>query len=149
MRNILMGGFALATLGVLGTAPASAQGLRLDPGLAGVSKADSAVTQVQYRRYGQRYGYRGGYRGGYRNYGYRGRGYNRGAAVGAGIAGLAAGAIIGGAIANSYDRPAYAYEDAPVGVSGDAVSYCMQRFKSYDINSGTYLGYDGLRHACP
>ncbi|WP_424618529.1 BA14K family protein [Bradyrhizobium sp.] len=25
----------------------------------------------------------------------------------------------------------------------------MQRFKSYDPNSGTYLGYDGNRHPCP
>jgi hypothetical protein len=32
---------------------------------------------------------------------------------------------------------------------GDAVAYCMQRFKSYDPGSGTYLGYDGLRHSCP
>ena len=28
---------------------------------------------------------------------------------------------------------------------GNAVVYCMQRFKSYDPRSGTYLGYDGLR----
>ena len=33
--------------------------------------------------------------------------------------------------------------------SGDAVAYCQQRFKSYDVRSGTYLGYDGRRHACP
>ncbi|MGB8185593.1 MAG: BA14K family protein [Pseudolabrys sp.] len=25
----------------------------------------------------------------------------------------------------------------------------MQRFRSYDPNSGTYLGFDGLRHPCP
>jgi len=25
----------------------------------------------------------------------------------------------------------------------------MSRFKSYDPGSGTYLGYDGLRHPCP
>ncbi|MBX9740902.1 MAG: BA14K family protein [Beijerinckiaceae bacterium] len=145
MRNFLLGGLALAALGVAGASPASAQAIRLDPAVSGMARsADAGVMNVQYRaRYGQRYGY------GYRNYGYRGRGYNRGAAVGAGIAGLAAGAIIGGAIANSYDRPAYVYEDAPVGVAGDEVSYCMQRFRSYDPRSGTYLGYDGLRHACP
>ncbi|MGA7809668.1 BA14K family protein, partial [Bradyrhizobium sp.] len=34
------------------------------------------------------------------------------------------------------------------GVSGDA-SYCAQRYRSYDPASGTYLGYDGLRHPCP
>jgi hypothetical protein len=46
----------------------------------------------------------------------------------------------------------YAYDDGyyvegpPAG--GD-VAYCMRRFKSYDPGSGTYLGYDGLRHPCP
>jgi hypothetical protein len=25
---------------------------------------------------------------------------------------------------------------------------CAQRYKSYDPSSGTYLGYDGKRHAC-
>jgi len=29
------------------------------------------------------------------------------------------------------------------------VAYCTRRFKSYDPGSGTYLGYDGLRHPCP
>jgi len=29
------------------------------------------------------------------------------------------------------------------------VAYCARRFKSYDPGSGTYLGYDGLRHPCP
>jgi hypothetical protein len=30
---------------------------------------------------------------------------------------------------------------------GDA-SYCAQRYRSFDPASGTYLGYDGLRHPC-
>ena len=34
-------------------------------------------------------------------------------------------------------------------IGGDAVAYCVQRFRSYDPYSGTYLGYDGLRHPCP
>jgi hypothetical protein len=89
---------------------------------------------------GRGYGYRGGYRG--RHYGRRGYYGNRGAAIGAGVAGLAAGALIGGAIA-SQAAP------ARVGPGPDAVAYCSQRFKSYDPASGTYLGYDGKRHACP
>ncbi|WP_245454266.1 BA14K family protein [Aquabacter cavernae] len=32
---------------------------------------------------------------------------------------------------------------------GNAVAYCMQRFRSYNPATGTYLGYDGRRHACP
>jgi hypothetical protein len=39
----------------------------------------------------------------------------------------------------------YAYNDVP---AGDA-SYCARRFRSYDPATGTYLGYDGVRHACP
>ena len=70
-----------------------------------------------------------------------------GCAVGAGIV---AGAIIGGAIVNSRRRyyeppPARVYYPPP----DDAIAYCMERFKSYDPRSGTYLGYDGYRHPCP
>jgi len=37
---------------------------------------------------------------------------------------------------------------APGAVGGDP-AYCQQRFRSYDPSSGTYMGYDGLRHSCP
>jgi BA14K-like protein len=30
-----------------------------------------------------------------------------------------------------------------------AIDYCAQRYRSYDPASGTYLGFDGLRHPCP
>jgi hypothetical protein len=30
-----------------------------------------------------------------------------------------------------------------------AVDYCAQRYRSYDPASGTYLGFDGIRHPCP
>lgn len=56
-----------------------------------------------------------------------------GAAVAGGIIGLAAGSIIAGSAARATD----------------SVAYCQQRFKSYDVRSGTYRGYDGRRHACP
>jgi BA14K-like protein len=39
---------------------------------------------------------------------------------------------------------AYAYEGGD-----DGVAYCMQRYRSYDPGSGTFLGYDGFRHPCP
>jgi hypothetical protein len=38
-------------------------------------------------------------------------------------------------------------EQTTVAVGGGA-SYCAQRYRSYDPASGTYLGYDGLRHPC-
>ena len=47
--------------------------------------------------------------------------------------------------------PGYVYsEAAPVAYNnGDSVAYCEQTFRSYDPASGSYLGYDGFRHACP
>jgi len=94
-----------------------------------------ATETVQYRR------------------GWRGGGYG-GAAVGLGIAG----ALIGGAIVGATQPYGYGYgpgyydpvyvAPAPY-VGGDAVSYCAQRFRSYDPYSGTYLGFDGFRHPCP
>jgi len=66
--------------------------------------------------------------------GWRGRGRGRGvgAAVGIGAA------IIGGAIIADQARR-----------RDDAIEYCMQRYRSYDPESMTYMGFDGLRHPCP
>lgn len=114
----LAAGIGLATLA---PAPASAQALR--SGAATFANRDAVVEQVQYRR---RY-----YRG------YR-RGFDPGAAVALGIIGFAAGAIASGALA-----------PAPY-VVGDPnwIAYCASRYRSFDPVSGTYLGFDGLRHYC-
>lgn len=80
-----------------------------------------------------------------RRHGGHHHGYHHRGGGGAFIGGLAAGAILGGALAAQrpyYAEPGYVY-------GGDAVAYCMSRFKSYDPASGTYLGYDGHRHPCP
>jgi hypothetical protein len=79
-----------------------------------------------------------------RHRGYHHHGHNGGAA----IAGFAAGAILGGALAA---QPRYGYGPGyyQPGYDGDAVAYCLSRFRSYDPRSGTYLGYDGYRHPCP
>jgi hypothetical protein len=81
-------------------------------------------------------GYNRGYHPGYR----RGGSYGWGPAAGA----FGAGVLLGGALAAP--PPVY-YEPQPA--YDDTVAYCMERFKSYDPRSGTYLGYDGLRHPCP
>jgi BA14K-like protein len=89
--------------------------------------------------YGGRYGY---------GYARRGWGYGTGAAV-------AAGALVGGAVAASPYYYGETYGAAPVYTdpdqtgSVDNTAYCTKRFRSYDPGSGTYLGYDGLRHPCP
>jgi hypothetical protein len=50
-----------------------------------------------------------------------------------------------------YDNSYYDGGDtvAVVPATGGDPSYCAQRYRSYDPASGTYLGYDGLRHPCP
>jgi hypothetical protein len=100
-------------------------------------------------------GYRGGYDGGRRHDHDGGGGF---------IPGAVAGALVGGAIASQgyYGGPGYyapGYDDqyydegavavAPAPGGDDAVAYCMQTYRSYDPQSGTYLGNDGYRHPCP
>lgn len=89
---------------------------------------------------------------GHRSY-YRGRHYshhhhhhnnnNWGGVAAAGVFGLAAGAIIGSAA--SRPAPPPAYYPAP---SSDWAAYCASKYRSFDIRTGTYLGYDGYRHPC-
>ena len=101
-------------------------------------------------------GYRGGYDGGRRRDHDGGGGF---------FPGAVAGALVGGAIASQgyyggpgYYTPSYYddqyYDDSAVAVApapggDDAVAYCMQTYRSYDPQSGTYLGNDGYRHPCP
>lgn len=99
---------------------------------------------------GFRAGGGGGYHGGY-----------RGGGGGGFIPGAIAGTVIGGAIASQgyYGGPGYYapgpgyYDDGaaagPPPGPDDAVGYCMQTYRSYDPQSGTYLGNDGFRHPCP
>ncbi len=90
----------------------------------------------------------GGWQGGYG--GWRGEqwgwGYGGGYAGGAIIGGFLFGPYyLGGGPSYYYPDPGYYYGPPPE----DAAAYCMQRFRSYDPRSGTYLGNDGYRHPCP
>jgi BA14K-like protein len=100
----------------------------------------------------------------------RDRGFVRDRGFGAG-AGFAAGVAAGSALGYGYGYDPYWYGDdyayydggydvgypavaAPVVaegavVAGEDASYCAQRYRSYDPATGTYLGFDGLRHPCP
>jgi hypothetical protein len=150
MRKMLLTVAATAALGTFGLgAPASAQTATAPVSelVAALQKGELNTDYVQYRRYGYRGGPRYVERRYYapRRYGYEPRGYyrrDRGNALAAGALGLATGAIIGGAIAQSQAQAAPVY-------GGNTASYCAQRYRSYDPASGTYLGYDGLRHPCP
>ncbi|MDO9297216.1 BA14K family protein [Bradyrhizobium sp.] len=97
----------------------------------------------------------GGPRYGGGGYGHGGHGYRHyrpGYGIGTGL-------VIGGALGSSYGyygNPYGYYDDGyydepvvAVAPGGDDVEYCRRTYRSYDVRSGTYLGYDGLRHACP
>jgi hypothetical protein len=143
MRSLIVGAAFAVTVASFGTA---ATATPLANALAIKNAAPAAVETVQWRR----------------GWGWGGVG-----------AGIVAGAIIGGAIASSpyygygpypyyyapppvvYGPPPAAYGPPPAAygggapVAGDAAAYCAQRYRSYDPASGTFLGYDGVRHPCP
>jgi hypothetical protein len=48
-----------------------------------------------------------------------------------------------------YDPGYYSYGFSGYGYPQRDTAYCMSHFRSYDPASGTYLGFDGLRHSCP
>ena len=97
-----------------------------------VATTGAFMTAGMSSAYAQRGRGRGG--GGWGRGRGRGRGGgNVGAAIGLGIGA----AVIGGAIAAQETQ------------RQNAIGYCVQRFRSYDPASQTYLGTDGLRHPCP
>jgi BA14K-like protein len=144
-------GYALAAIAVAvpmtavsnANAAPLAAGTAISTPTALTTGENSLLTQVQWR------GRRGGWGG-----------------AGIGL-GLAAGALIGGAIAAGsspyyggygpgygygYGGPVYAPAPAyaaPAYGGGDDEAYCMQRYRSYDPASGTYLNNDGNRYPCP
>jgi len=110
-------------------------------------------------------GWKGGGGGRYvqNNY-YGGRGYGRGYRRGggdslaAGLIGFGVGAIVGSALtprevyvapppppARTYYAPA-AYGPTPW--SPDWYSYCYSRYRSFNPNTGTFIGYDGYERFC-
>jgi len=83
--------------------------------------------------YGDNYAYDPSYAGD--NYGYdNSYAYDNGATFNSGLPLV------------TFGQPA-PVDQMTVAVGGDA-SYCAQRYRSYDPASGTYLGFDGLRHPC-
>jgi hypothetical protein len=136
--------------GAAGAAPIAA--MLQDPAASGVQKV----------------AWRGGHWGG--GWGWGGAGFALGAAVGTAIAspwygygydynyapgyhGYDPGYYSSYGYAPGYSGYGYSdYGYAPGGyvvTPGRDVGYCMSHFRSYDPASGTYLGFDGLRHPCP
>lgn len=140
VSKFLTASFGVSALGLAAIfMPSQALAAPAGPGLSSLGSVDLQRAQpVGWRGRGGHYWGRGyGYRGGY----YRG---GNGGAVAAGvIGGLALGAVIAGAAA----APPAAYY-APPPPPGDWYAYCASKYRSFDPASGTYLGYDGLRHPC-
>ena len=95
----------------------------MSKGLLTQTDGNSLVIQVQRR-------IRGGGGGG---------GGGGGNAAGAVAAGVAAGLLLG-VIANEAARQEEQRHDS--------VEYCARRYRSYDPESGTFMGKDGVRHPC-
>ena len=98
---------------------------------------------VQNNYYG-----RGGYRRGGSNYN----------ALGAGLLGFGVGAIVGSALTPREvyvapppppARPVYTRTSyGPPAWTPDWYSYCYSRYRSFNPNTGTFVGYDGYEHFC-
>lgn len=89
--------------------------------------------------------------------GWHGGGWHHGG-WGPGVLGFATGAVLGGILGaqpyyDDYAYGPYAYDDGYAyggyAIAGADPGYCAQRYRSYDPATGTYLGYDGVRHPCP
>lgn len=79
--------------------------------------------------------------------------YNDGAWIAAGALGLAAGAMLGSAMSQQ-QAPATVQSGAPVTATGIPpwtpawYQYCSRKYKSFNAQTGLYLGYDGKYHYC-
>jgi hypothetical protein len=93
-------------------------------------------------------GWQGGYGGGY-GYGGYGGGYGYGDGYGYDGAALGLGLLGGAIIGSQYPYYGSGYATYPQDGGRGSSAYCASRFKSYNPATGTYLGYDGLRHPCP
>jgi hypothetical protein len=135
-------------------------------GGAGVARGGvyhGGVNRVGVGRVGIGYGRALGDRGGWNGYYRGGLGVAAGAALGAAAAGTYYGdSNYGGAAYGSGAYASAAYDtSADYDTSGgytlngaymseaDAVAYCAQRFRSYDVESRTFLAHSGQRVSCP
>ncbi|MGE3832714.1 MAG: BA14K family protein [Parvibaculaceae bacterium] len=138
MRKTALSLAAAVALGTLGLT-AAAEAMPVGSGAPVVEKqANANIETVAHRRY-----WRHGGRHHWRHHGGDGWGYG-GAFLG--------GVLLGSALDNRYydddDDYYYAPRRYRHRVSDDHVDYCLDRYRSYDVRSDTFMGYDGYRHRC-
>lgn len=125
--------------------------------LVGIATLTLAIPAEAGR--GKKHGWKGGgnryvqnnyYNHRHNNYRRRDNGLS---AVGAGLLGFGVGAIVGSALT---PREVYVAPPPPPTYVGyrpapwtpDWYSYCYSRYRTFDPNSGTFVGYDGYEHFC-
>ena len=67
--------------------------------------------------------------------------------ISSGVLGFTFGAIVGGAIANSNNN-SYGNRVISGGSYSAHVNACYARYRSYDEETDSFLGFDGRRHRC-
>jgi hypothetical protein len=132
---------ALGTLGLTATAEA----MPIGSGAPAVEKqANANIETVANRRYWR--GDRRGHRDWNHNRWRRHHDHDDWGYGGAFLGGV----LLGSALDNAYDDDDYYY--APRRryrvADDDHASYCLDRYRSYDVRSDTFMGYDGYRHRC-
>lgn len=80
------------------------------------------------------------------------RHYHGGHAAAAGVIGFATGAIVAGALSQPrtvtvYEEPVY-YGGRPRPWTPSWYAYCSDRYRSFNPETGTFVGYDGRAHFC-
>jgi BA14K-like protein len=152
----LTGALAISTMAVaIDVASAATRGgvyrggvNRVGVGHVGVGRVGVGRAGIGYGRAGIGYGRAAlAYRGGWNGYYGRGLGVAAGVALGTAAAGAyyddSSYASIGYTLNGAYIlNGAYMSES-------DAVAYCAQHFRSYDVESRTFLAYSGQRESCP
>jgi len=80
------------------------------------------------------------------------RHYHGGSAAAAGVIGFATGAIVAGALSQPrtvtvYEEPVY-YGGRPRPWTPSWYAYCDSRYRSFNPDTGMFVGYDGRHHFC-
>lgn len=122
--------------------------------LVGIASLTFAVPAEAGRGHKHGYKYKGGDRYIQKNYYYRRGGNNGINALGAGLIGFGVGAVVGSALTPREvyvappPRPVYRAGYGPAPWTPDWYSYCYSRYRSFDPNTGTFVGYDGYERFC-
>ena len=137
----------VSTIAVSSIAPAQAQSITFS-----IGQRDRVITSYCDRHPGDRdcYRYRqGGWHDSDYNSFYRTRRSGLDS-IATGLFGFGFGAVIGSAIANSNNGYGGRRLIGPVGGSSYSahVEACYDRYRSYDEETDSFMGYDGRRHRC-